>query len=407
MAETGTTTQGQAAPLPSAQRLIAVDVVRGLALFGVLLVNLLWHADIVIPGRVLARLPTHEIDIWLDPVLRWLWEGKAQALFSLLFGFGFALTFDRLERAGTPATQIYTRRLLVLLALGFAHLSFVWYGDILHNYALAGLALMLFQRLPSGWLIGLGLILALFSAAAGDLWLASQPEVEARVNEAWRVGRAARWNTWQGHDYGLYVAQMIQANWREYLTTPEFPALTATALGRFLLGAAIFRLGWLSDADGARMRARRSLAWLAPVGLVLAGLQPLVDATGWAAGDSALLALGVVNHAAELLLGLAWAAAAIWLARGAAAQGLAAVGRMALTSYLMQSLVFLFVLYGFGLNWLKFDGAIFALVLAVAVFAAQVAFSLWWLARFQFGPAEWVWRALTYGRAPPMRRSRV
>ncbi|MBX3476911.1 MAG: DUF418 domain-containing protein [Brevundimonas sp.] len=396
-----------AAPLPSGQRLITVDAVRGLALFGVLLVNLLWHADIVIPGRVLARLPTSEIDVWLDPVLRWLWEGKAQALFSLLFGFGFALMFARLEAAGAPAGRIYLRRLLVLLALGFAHLSFVWYGDILHNYALAGLALILFRRVPTPWLIGLGLVLALFSAAAGDLWLALQPGLEARVDEASRLGRAARWATWQGNDYGLYVAQMIQANWREYLTAPEFPALTATALGRFLLGAAIFRLGWLSDPDRARGLARRALAWLAPTGLVLAGLQPLVDATGWAAGDGLLLALGVVNHAAELVLGLAWAAAVVWLARGGVLQGLAAVGRMALTNYLMQSLVFLFVLYGFGLNWLRYDGATFALALALVIFAAQVGFSRWWLARFRFGPAEWVWRALTYGRAPPMRLSCV
>lgn len=393
-----------AAPLPSGQRLIAVDAVRGLALFGVLLVNLLWHADIVIPGRVLARLPTSEIDAWLDPVLRWLWEGKAQALFSLLFGFGFALMSQRLEQAGAPAGRVYARRLLVLLALGFAHLSFVWYGDILHNYALAGLALMLFRRASTPWLICLGLVLALLSAAAGDLWLALQPGLEARVDEASRLGRAARWTTWRGDDYGLYVSQMIQANWREYLTAPEFPALTATALGRFLLGAAIFRLGWLSDPDRARGLARRALAWLAPVGLVMAAPQPLVDATGWAAGDGLLLVLGVINHGAELLLGLAWAAAVIWLARGGVLQGLAAVGRMALTSYLMQSLVFLFVLYGFGLNWLKYDGATFALALALVVFAAQIGFSRWWLTRFRFGPAEWVWRALTYGRAPPMRQ---
>jgi uncharacterized protein len=76
---------------------------------------------------------------------------------------------------------------------------------------------------------------------------------------------------------------------------------------------------------------------------------------------------------------------------------------MALTNYLMQSLVYLFVLYGFGLGWLKYDGAVLALSLALAVFALQIGFSRWWLARFRFGPAEWVWRTLTYGRAPPLR----
>lgn len=393
----------EGAPVPAGQRIAAVDVVRGLALFGVLLINLLWHADIAIPGRVLERLPTADIDAWLDPVLRWLWEGKAQALFSLLFGFGFAVMIDRLEAKGAPAARIYSRRLLVLLALGFAHLSFVWYGDILHNYALAGFGLLLLRRLPTKALVGLGLILALFSYAAGDLWLMTHPALDERVSEADRIGRAARWMIWQGADYGRFVANMVEANWREYLTAPLFPALTATALGRFLLGMAIFRAGWLSEPGRARRLARRSLVWLAPTGLVLAALQPLVDMTGWPATDVQLLGLTVVNHAAELVLGLAWAAAGVWLARGGLARALAAVGRMALTNYLMQSLVYLFVLYGFGLNWLKYDGAVFALSLALVGFAAQIGFSLWWLARFRFGPTEWLWRTLTYGRAPPLR----
>lgn len=392
-----------AAPVPSVQRIAAIDMVRGLALFGVLLINLLWHADIAIPGRVLARLPTADIDAWLGPVLRWLWEGKAQCLFSLLFGFGFAVMIDRLEKRGAAAARLYMRRLLVLLALGFAHLMFVWYGDILHAYALAGFGLLLLRRAPTRVLVGLGLLLSVFSPLAADLWLAVNPALDERLAEADRVGRAARWTIWQGADYGRFVAQMIQANWREYLTTPLFPALVATALGRFLLGAAIFRAGWLAEPEHARALARRHLAWLLPLGLVLAGVSPVVETLGWPASDAQWGLIGVIDQIGQLVLALAWAAAAVWLARGGFERGLAAVGRMALSNYLMQSLVYLYVLYGFGLGWLKYDGATFALSLALAVFALQIGFSLWWLARFRFGPAEWVWRSLTYGRAPPLR----
>jgi uncharacterized protein len=393
----------QAAPVPSAQRIAAVDVVRGLALFGVLLINLLWHADIVIPGRVLARLPTADIDAWLAPVLHWLWHGKAQALFSLLFGFGFAAMIDRLERRGAPADRLYARRLSVLLVVGFAHLFLVWFGDILHTYALAGFGLLLLRRARTEVLVGLGLILSLFSFLAADLYLAGHPALDARLAEADRWGRAARWAIWQGGDYGRYVANMVEAVWREYLSAPLFPALTATALGRFLLGAAIFRLGWLAEPERARRLARRGLPWLLPVGLILAGVQPLIEATGWPTSDVQRDVIGLIDRTGQLALALAWAAAAVWLARGGFEQALAAVGRMALTNYLMQSLVYLFVLYGFGLGWLKYDGAVLALSLALAVFALQIGFSRWWLARFRFGPAEWVWRTLTYGRAPPLR----
>lgn len=397
----------EAEPVASTERIAAVDVARGLALFGVLLINLLWHADIAIPGRVLEQLSTAAIDQWLDPVLRWLWEGKAQALFSLLFGFGFAMMIDRLEQRGAAAARIYARRLTVLLILGIAHLYLVWYGDILHTYALAGFGLLLLRRAPTWLLVALGLILSLFSYAAADLWLAAHPALDERLSEADRWGRAARWSIWQGADYGRFVGHMIESNWREYVSAPLFPALTATALGRFLLGVAIFRAGWLADPERARARARRHLLWLAPVGLGLSALHPWVEATGWPASDPQSLALGVVDEVGQLVLALAWAALAVWLARGGFERALAAVGRMALTNYLMQSLVFLFVLYGFGLNWLKYDGALFALTLAVVVLGAQMGFSLWWLARFRFGPAEWVWRALTYGRAPPMRLTGV
>jgi uncharacterized protein len=393
----------EAAPVPSAQRIAAVDVVRGLALFGVLLINLLWHADIVIPGRVLARLPTADIDAWLDPVLRWLWQGKAQALFSLLFGFGFAAMIDRLEQRGAPADRLYARRLSVLLVVGFAHLFLVWFGDILHNYALAGFGLLLLRRARTGVLVGLGLVLSLFSFLAADLYLTGHPALDARLAEADRWGRAARWAIWQGGDYGRYVANMIEAVWREYLSAPLFPALTATALGRFLLGAAIFRVGWLAEPERARRLARRGLPWLLPVGLILAGVHPLIEAAGWPAIDVQRDVIGLIDRLGQLVLALAWAAAAVWLVRGGFEKALAAVGRMALTNYLMQSLVYLFVLYGFGLGWLKYDGATFALSLALAVFALQIGFSLWWLARFRFGPAEWVWRTLTYGRAPTLR----
>lgn len=391
-----------ATPGPAEDRIDSVDTIRGAALFGVLLVNVLWHADIALPEAVLAALPTAPVDAWLGPILNWLFEGKAQTLFSLLFGFGFAMMMSRLDARGAPSTAIYARRLTVLLGLGLANLYLLWFGDILHPYALAGFGLLLLRRAPTWALIVLGLFLSLFAYVGVGVWHALAPLQEARENAADAIGLANRYAVWLGDDYGAFVREAVRANWQEYFSTPWFPAQLASSLGRFLLGYAVFRAGWLTEPGRALVLARRSWPWLIPAGLALTAPYAfgLLDDSAWIVGDLAFQ-LGL------LALAFGYGALIVRFVRGGFAASLAAVGRMALTNYLVQSLVYVFVLYGFGLGWLRHDGPVFALGLSVAVFAVQMAYSRWWLARYRFGPVEALWRWATYGRRPAFRREKA
>lgn len=387
---------------PTDDRIGSVDAIRGAALFGVLLINVLWHADIALPAAVLAALPTAPVDAWLGPALNWLFEGKAQTLFSLLFGFGFAVMMSRLEARGARFGVIYSRRLLVLLGLGLANLYLLWFGDILHPYALAGFGLLLLRRAPTWTLATLGLFLSLFAYVGAGLWNDAFPLQEAREEAAGAIGLANRHAIWLGSDYGAFVREAVRANWQEYFSTPWFPAQVASALGRFLLGYAVFRAGWLTDPDRAAVLARRWWPWLIPVGLALTAPYAfaLLDDSLWVLEEA-------LTQSGLLCLAFGYAALVIRFVRGEFAESLAAVGRMALTNYLAQSLVYVFVLYGFGLGWLRYDGPVFALGLAVGVFAAQVAFSRWWLSRYRFGPIEALWRWATYGRRPAFRREKA
>lgn len=392
-------------PIAGGERLDHVDAIRGLALFGVLLVNLYTHAELVLTEASVAAMPTAAIDPVFGFVIDVLWEGKAQALFSMLFGFGFALQMQRLSARGADATAVYLRRLGILLVLGFAHLFLLFIGDILHLYALMGFALLLARPLPDRVLLWAGLALSILAWPLFYLWLAASapPGGEPPLEQAWAQGVVIRDALFRGNDYSAFVAEAWRGNFAEYLATPMFPTFCAYVFGRFLLGYWVARRGFLTDpaAHEALLATLRPILLWGGVGLAL-----LVQGL-WHA-DESLPLLAVFAAPLEEVSKLALAAAyALWVLHwvrsgrfAALTRGLAAVGRMALTNYLMHSLVYLFVLYGFGLGLLPYTGALVSLALALGVFALQIALSHWWLARRRFGPAEYLWRWATYGRRP-------
>lgn len=394
------------APVGVAERLDHVDAIRGLALFGVLLVNLYWHRELLLTEAAVSAMPTAAIDRWVGFVIDVFWSGKAQALFSMLFGFGFAVQMQRLSARGADATMVYLRRLGVLLVLGFAHLFLVFAGDILHVYALMGMLLLLARPLPDRALLWIGLALSLLAWPVFNLWLAASapPGGMAPLEQTWAQGIAIRDPVFRGDDYGAYVAEAWRGNFVEYLATPMFPATCAYVFGRFLLGYWVARRGWLADpAAHARLldALRPRLLW---GGLALSLLAQGVLAMGDALDGGLGFAAGLLEEASKLVLAGGYA---LWVVHAvqsgrlrALTRGLSAVGRMALSNYLAHSLVYLFVLYGFGLGLFPYAGATACLLLAVAVFAIQVACSRAWLARRRFGPAEYLWRWATYGRRP-------
>jgi uncharacterized protein len=409
-------------PVAADERIDVLDVLRGFALLGVLIANALWFfsgfGDLE-PEQV-AKLPMVVLDPAVLELESFFVVNKFITIFSFLFGVGFALQMRRASERGMDVTRLYLRRLLWLLAIGVAHAVFVWYGDILHLYAVLGLLLIGWVARSDRMLIVWGLAFAVVAPVAvrallwGLPWLTGGAVDPAASFETRHGFATAAHAAFAGDSY----AAMIRANavdlWA-WLTTDDALTTGLASFGKFLLGFWAGRSGILVRATSSRagsddlavVRMRRGLAWGLVFGVACEGVLladrafPALDAESWGArvAESALWHAGVLALAASYVCGI------VLLARrpdwNRTLSFLGPVGRMALTNYLGQSVICILIFYGFGLGWYGRLGPTATLGIAVAVFAAQACISAWWLRRYRYGPAEWAWRSLTYGRRQP------
>ena len=403
------------APTETADRLPILDACRGFALAGIFLLNLaVFTGFIFLPPEARAASPTAALDRVAIFAIVWLGYGKFYSLFSLLFGLGFALQLASAERRGDGTLRLFKRRLVVLLAIGAIHMFF-WEGDILFLYALIGFLLIPLRRMPQGVLLRAAAVLVFVPVALEALIAASGGALDPGAP----LLRAGEW-TLVACGFApdaLPYPLLRDAGWGEYLrfqvSGPFFRYADLLSSGRpfkvlamFLLGLWVGRSGLLRDVGGWTPVLRRVRFWGFAIGLPAAAVQAALMLTGGAGG--AMKIAGSVAYAFGVApLGLAYAAtfallwgSGAWRARF---ECLAPAGRMALTNYLSQTVVSLLVFYGIGLGLMGRLSPLWWPVAVAVVLAAQVAASRWWLARFAFGPAEWVWRQATYGRRLPLR----
>jgi uncharacterized protein len=412
MTSTGTT----GTPVSASERVQLMDVLRGVALFGVFLVNFTSFAatNIMATDQQLLSLPTAAIDLTLYDIIEWLFVDKANTLFAFLFGLGFYLQMRRLEARGVDFARVYARRLAVLLLLGTLHMFFVWTWDILHLYALAGFVLLAMRELSNRDLVVLGLIFGLFGRTLQQFLAGFVGIGGSTVETNDTASVLVRQHISQSGDYLALVKNFFEWTMFDYLTSGLILGWLMYALGRFLIGAWVGRHGWIALSREFLPGWRRLARWSLPLGLIVEGIATLLaespllpdwehrefDAQAVHLLAVPVLATGYVSALVSLFhrpWGLRLLAPFAWS------------GRMALTNYLAQSVVYGFVLFGIGpgLALAGRIGTLQLLAIVIAVYAAQMAFSRWWLARFAYGPAEWVWRTLTYGKAPSMRLARV
>jgi len=361
-------------PLVPANRLVELDILRGLALFGVMAINLVFEFRVSIFEQF---LPLNEIASPLDRAVEAFLDRaitlKAFALFSLLFGAGLAIQFERLPVK--RRVVLLLRRLVVLLAIGLLHMTLIWNGDILTEYALAGLLALPFLFGPT-WLL----------ATSGLLFL------------------------------GLYLTPYLS----QLVPLPD----TSSMAHHVLDARSVYATGSFSEVLSFRLGELRAIAplhvWIFPRTIALFLLGAFIWRTGvvqrasdnrWILFGVALAAvmvtIGAGRELATVTLAFAYGASIIGLAStqpGSKLLGWAApLGRMAFTNYLVQSLIFSWMFYGYGFGLFGQVGASAALAFGVVVYVVQVFFSRWWLLRYSFGPVEWLWRTLMYGRAQPMK----
>jgi uncharacterized protein len=378
------------------ERIAFFDVLRGVALFGILIVNVFsFGADAT---------------AWTDPLDRTVWtlkhtlfESKFWALYSLLFGMGFYL--QSLSPSYTVGRAV--RRLLVLMVLGCLH-GLLFEGDILMLYAELGLLLLVLNRLPNYWLVCAGVVLSLsfplghlFGGDRGDEW---PPEDSDEAIE-WLEDDLAHSPLSIGYfadvlDYHREnIPELFWADW-------QYPDSGLLVLAFFLCGVYFMRVGWsrlqtLSMPSCFRLAAS---CWLA--GLLLMGVERYLAATmGYQVfGKSTASALWVlfgdmVYLGATLLLTGAWFVSVWCWTRGdrfiALRTRVASAGRVSLSAYLSQTLIFTTVFYGYGLGKAFQWGPFAVCSFAVMVYLAQLVVCHWWCQRFRLGPMEWLWRSLT------------
>lgn len=374
-------------PIAAVERIVILDLLRGFAIFGILAVNMAGFATpAFLPGYVSSTAIPWYDELAATLVLL-LAEGKFYTIFAFLFGLGFSVQLARATAKGTDFRAFYTRRLGFLLVFGLLH-ALIWTGDILRLYALLGFAL-LFCR---GWsnralLIGAAVMYGLSFAllvAIGGPGGGSEPIPGLDLVA---MARAAH-----GSNSPLAFIQF-----QALLLPFSFLALAVvqglSVMGLFLLGLLVGRLGLAERLAELRAELRRMLLIGLAFGLLLAGL--LVSANPWL--SSLGFALGAPTLAVAYISGLTLLS--LHKSGAALLAPLATVGRMALSNYVLHSIICVLLFNGFGLGWYEQIGAAGLLGLTVAIYALQIPLSGWWLARFRFGPLEWAWRRLTYGQA--------
>jgi uncharacterized protein len=386
---------------PARERIPALDVLRGVAVAGILFANVLVFFGLVfLPPERAAALPTASADSMVRVVERVLIEGKFYSIFSLLFGIGFGL---QLARGGEPALPRFRRRLRILLGIGAIHAFLIWSGDILMLYALLGFTLPWFARKSDPellrWVVILLAIPTVLYAAALAVWMLAGPAA-APAPVAMPAGILVIFEamgTGGVKDAFIGNLLMVAGRWADLFATMRFPKV----LGMFVLGLWTVRAGLaLSPSSHRPLLVKWSLLGLS-VGL------PANLAAAWAGQHWPYLPpsggalLGVAMQAVGIpMLALGYAATVgLLVVDGRRIVSLfAPLGRMALTNYLMQSVICVVLSYGFGFGLWWRTGASTAVAIAAAIVLLQTPLSAWWLSRYRFGPVEWIWRRFTYAR---------
>jgi uncharacterized protein len=420
MAENDTVSRPSMTPVQQGERIQIVDILRGFALFGILLVNMAIFSR---PFQSIV-LPADPSAPWYDYAAEWLihfvGEGKFYSMFSMLFGLGLVLLMERIEQRGGRFVPLYSRRLLVLLGIGLVHAFLIWVGDILIEYALLGFPLMLFRKARPRtliiWAVVLLSIPLLFNAAAAGLVQLgrSAPDGAQQIDLAFAQAEA-------GYAADVERAYRVYSdgNFIEITTQRIYDYFNMAMLGFIVMGfniMAMFLIGMyfgkrqiFQNLEENRRMFRNLLIWglvigllgnavyatvIMPLSRVEQGL-PLLLATISQGVGAPLLCLAYVSALCLLYLSPRW---------GKPLNVLAPVGQMALSNYLLQSITCTLIFYGYGLGFFGQMGSAVGILLTIAIFLVQIPISHWWMKRFKYGPAEWLWRSLTYLKRQPLRR---
>ena len=399
-------------PIAGADRIHQLDVLRGVALLGILVMNMISFG---LPGALyfnpVALGPLEGLDRVAFLFSEVFANEKFMGLFSVLFGAGVVLFTDRIRSKGKSEAAWHYRRNGWLLLFGLAHAYLLWNGDILVTYAICSVWLFFFRGwsvrgllLAAGVFLG-GLMLAnLFFGWSMPYWT---PEELDGLRAFWSPDAASVAQEVDAYR-GSWLDQMAQRiPGALAIQTALLPFVAPRATGMMLLGMALYKAGVLTGGRDRQWNGRLALIGLG-LGTLISGFGVWQnEAVAWSMEysfftGSVLRTLGMVPLVLGYIGGILWLCEGqlgAWLERR-----LAPVGRMAMTNYLTQAILATTIMYGHGLGWYHTMSRAELWLLILPIWGLQIAWSSWWMERFHFGPFEWLWRSATYWKAQPMRR---
>ena len=404
-------TRNEISPVAGKKRHIFLDALRGFALLGVCLANYPEFSLYTFqPDSVIESMPTAAADRIVRFFQYLLIDGKFYTLFSLLFGIGFSIIISHAAERGANGFRIFYRRMAILALIGCTHLMLVWSGDILLLYAVLGMLLPLFRNMSDRRILTVAAVLLIIPVAvdavceSAGVFLGKYP-----YDQWWRYAglygiTEENFGTWlrDASGYKDVSAFLIQGAWErmyEFVSGNRY----FKVMGLFLIGFVVGRRHIYASLDAHKALLRQVAIWGCCAGLPLSVLYAWSSVGGHPCGDAVHSLLYLVS---VYPLGFAYAALlglfcirhrnlAIW-------KVFAAPGRMALTNYISQSVIGMFLFYGIGFGFGGSVGLGETELIALGVFTFQTIFSKAWLTFFRFGPLEWIWRMLTYGRFLPI-----
>jgi len=403
-------------PTSPSERIVALDALRGFAILGILVMNVQSFSMI----RAAYINPTAFGDLTGLNKLVWivshvLADKKFMTLFAMLYGAGIVLLTGRLEAKGRGSCGVHYRRTVWLIVIGLMHAYLLWSGDILVTYGMCALVAYLFRHFSPRKSLAIGLssfafgsLLYFLAGVSMQRWPQSavqsmlhnwQPDPDAIAREV-----AAYRSGWLGQ-----MPFRAHSSWFAQTTYFLFHTLWRTG-GLMIIGMALFKWGVLTG-----QRTRRFYAWSIAAGfgvgvpLIAVGVYANFKA-GWSMEYSMFLGMQY-NYWGSILVSAAYLGIVMLAVRSLRLRGatnvLAAVGRMAFTNYLMQTVLCTLLFYGHGFGLFGSMERIWHPLIIICVWTLELALSPLWLSRFRFGPVEWLWRSLTYRALQPMRRTPV
>jgi uncharacterized protein len=404
-------------------RIATLDIVRGIAVMGILAMNIIAFA---MPFQAYLNPLAFGMDSAAD---YWSWvvsfvfvDGKMRGLFSFLFGASTLLVIERAEAAGRSAASAHFPRMLWLLFFGLLHFYFIWWGDILTTYALIGLVLFLFRRLATRALVawgvaliigqflmflGMGISIAALAQAAASAnpdpeTLRQWQSLEAQFGVPTGQSLAEKLGAFRGAWSGLVENRLLERTLEPFSAVFFFGWET---LGYMLLGMAALKSGFFKGEWSAARYRRVVLTGFATSVPAYCALAWLLTRDGFSVPTLFLVAMAATTPFRPVMV-VAYAALIILLTRrgGALVDRIAATGRAAFTNYLGTSILMTTLFYGYGLGLYGTMNRVELWLVVFAMWALMLIWSKPWLDRYRYGPFEWLWRSLSRRQLQPMRR---